>query len=173
MRYDNWLSLGLQVFGGNSSRGLSHFSFLLLLLLPPLIYLLLLFPHSWLWCLHTCAHACTFASICRSQHRTPVVSLYVFLLHPLETGSPSESAISVFQIGWLATKSQQSSILSHLPTSGVKSSHDQLFNVSWAGLELTLRVWMVLDLWLSSCSSFLNSGIMGCSTSSGYGLLFF
>ena len=147
MRYDNWLSLGLQVFGGSSSRGLSHFSFL-----PSSSSSSSSSPSSstssfssshillfgWLWCLHTCAHACAFAGICRSQHRTPVVSLYVFLLHPLETGSPSESAISVFQIGWLATKSQESSILSHLPTSGVKSSHDQLFNVS-SVLDLSLH----------------------------------
>lgn len=37
------------------------------------------------------SHACAVASICRSQNKTPVVSLCLFLLHPLELGSPSES----------------------------------------------------------------------------------
>ena len=71
----------------------SSSSFFSLPFSPPssLLSLILFCCCCWLCCLPTCSHAYAFASICRSQHRTPVISLYVFLLHPLETGSPSES----------------------------------------------------------------------------------
>ena len=76
-----------------------------------------------------------YAEVSTGHQSSPFMSFYFI---PLRQGLPLNLGISVFQIGWLATKSQQSSILSHLPTSGVKSSHDQLFNVS-SVLDLSLH----------------------------------
>lgn len=89
-------------------------------------------------CVHTCpsAHACTWASICRSQKRTASISLYhFFLLLPWEDLSLNLE-FAVFQLGWLTSKSQQSSSLRSPPSAGVKCAfcHDHPFNVSPEGL---------------------------------------
>ena len=142
---------------------------------PPssLLSLILFCCCCWLCCLPTCSHAYAFASICRSQNSKPIYPSISFYFIPLRQGLPLNLGISVFQIGCLSTRSQQCSSLCHLPSVGVKSRHDQLFNVSWGGLGAYTEIGMVFYLWLSFCSTLLHSGIMGCSTSSGYGLLFF
>jgi hypothetical protein len=76
-----------------------------------------------------------YAEVSTGHKLSPFMSFYFI---PLRQGLPLNLAISVFQIGWLATKSQQSSILHHLPSARVKSSHDQLFNVS-SELDLSLH----------------------------------
>lgn len=89
-------------------------------------------------CVHTCpsAHAFACASICRSQKRTPGISLYHFFpLLPWEN-LPLNLEFTVFQLGWLTSKCQQSSSLCRPPSVGVKCSfcHDHPFNVSPEGL---------------------------------------
>ena len=107
---------------------------------PPssLLSLILFCCCCWLCCLPTCSHAYAFASICRSQNSKPIYPSISFYFIPLRQGLPLNLGISVFQIGCLSTRSQQCSSLCHLPSVGVKSRHDQLSNVSWGGLELTL-----------------------------------
>ena len=142
MRHDNCLYLGLQAFGGCSSRGLSHSSLLFLLLSSTFsssfsssYTLSFLVDYGVCTHVHMLVPLLIYAEVSTGHQSSPFMSFYFI---PLRQGLPLNLAISVFQIGWLATKSQQSSSLSHLPTSGVKSSHDQLFNVS-SVLDLSLH----------------------------------
>lgn len=132
---ETWLlaPLGLQVFGKCLTRGLTFFFSPLPLSPAPL-------PSSsffgWL-CYGVCAHMCThvhtpvpllgYAGVRTGCQLSPSVSFYFI---PFRQGLPLNLGLSVFQIGWLASKSHQSSSLHHLPSGGVKGSHDQLFNVS-------------------------------------------
>ena len=80
-------------------------------------------------CVHTCTHVHTPVPLLVYAEVGAVASLYLFLFYPLET-VPLNLGLSVLQIGWLASNSQQSSHLHHLPSTGLKSSQGQLFNVS-------------------------------------------
>lgn len=139
---------------------------------------------------HTCpsAHACAWASICRSQKRTASISLcHFFLLLPWEDLSLNLE-FAVFQLGWLTSKSQQSSSLRSPPSAGVKCAfcHDHPFNVSPEGLiwpcwnpYLFPVPWIYNvalngpDLCQSSGFSLLNTEIAGCNATPGCGLLLF
>lgn len=130
---ETWLlaPLSLQVFGKCLTRGLSFFFFLflfLLLLSPPLPFLV-----DYGVCAHMCTRVHTpvplliYAGVRTGCQLSPYVCFYFI---PLRQGLPLNLGLSVFQIGWLASKSQQCSSLHHLSSGGVKGSHGQLFNVS-------------------------------------------
>jgi hypothetical protein len=134
MRHDNCLYLGLQAFGGCSSRGLSHSSLLFLLLSSSFsssfsssYTLSFLVDYGVCTHVHMLLPLLVYAEVSTGHQSSPSISFYFI---PLEQVLPLNLGITEFQIGWLATKSQQSSILHHLPSARVKSSHGQLFNVS-------------------------------------------